>query len=455
MLELYIRSRSNVICTCVAFLAVMTASCFASEQQSALKRYVQSPAPAFSWEVRKNRDEGDIRMYDLLLVSQEWKTGRWSHQLRVMVPQEKRQCDTCLLFISGGHNRDGHPAWLNRGTSVQRLLRDVVSRCRIPVTVLRQVPNQPLLGGLTEDELIAETLMRYLKTRDARWPLLLPMVKSAVQAMDAVQAFGEEHLSTSVSDFVVAGASKRGWTTWLTAAHDPRVTGIAPMVIDILNMPAQMDHQRAVWGDYSRRIAPYTRKIGGESLLELVQDPRGKPLVSLVDPYVYRDRITVPKLIFIGTNDPYWPIDAAGIYYHGLTGPSFLHYVPNAGHGLGDGRRAANALAAFVRTISTGVQHPELCWTTERDSDGLSIRAKASEAVADATLWTARSPNRDFRQAQFQREECQVSDTRITASISRSRESFKAGFVDVAFDGPAGEEFRQSTECFVIKPTEE
>ena len=32
-----------------------------------------------------------------------------------------------------------------------------------------------------------------------------------------------------VSKFVVAGASKRGWTTWTTGAVDPRVVGIEPV----------------------------------------------------------------------------------------------------------------------------------------------------------------------------------------------------------------------------------
>src|SRR5690606_14304529 len=119
-----------------------------------------------------------------------------------------------------------------------------------PVAVLRQVPFQPIFER-REDALIAYTFDQYLRTGDGEWPLLLPMVKSATRAMDAVQDIVKKRWSASPESFTVAGASKRGWTAWLTAATDPRVMAVAPMVIDVLNMRAQMDHQRATWGEFS------------------------------------------------------------------------------------------------------------------------------------------------------------------------------------------------------------
>jgi PhoPQ-activated pathogenicity-related protein len=54
------------------------------------------------------------------------------------------------------------------------------------------------------------------------------MVKGVIKAMDVLQSFGRKEWSTSIDKFVVAGQSKRGWATWLTAAVDKRVAAIAP-----------------------------------------------------------------------------------------------------------------------------------------------------------------------------------------------------------------------------------
>ncbi len=159
-----------------------------------------------------------------------------------------------LLFITGGGT--GGKSDDDDHKQAFALTRVTGSR----VALLHQVPNQPLLGEKTEDALIAETFVRYLETKDKNWPLLFPMVKSAVRAMDAVQAWDRERGKGEVKQFVVAGASKRGWTTWLTGAVDNRVIAIAPMVIVMLNIATQGPNQLDVWGQYSEQIDDYVNR---------------------------------------------------------------------------------------------------------------------------------------------------------------------------------------------------
>jgi PhoPQ-activated pathogenicity-related protein len=82
---------------------------------------------------------------------------------------------------------------------------------------------------------------------------LFPMTKAAVRAMDALQS-----VDGGLRRFVVTGASKRGWTTWLTGAFDERVAGIVPVVFDNLRFEAQLPHQLVTWGRYSERVGDYT-----------------------------------------------------------------------------------------------------------------------------------------------------------------------------------------------------
>ena len=52
--------------------------------------------------------------------------------------------------------------------------------------------------------------------------------------MDAVTEFAGQK-NYKVEKFMVAGASKRGWTTWTTAAVDKRVFAAVPIVMVSLN----------------------------------------------------------------------------------------------------------------------------------------------------------------------------------------------------------------------------
>ena len=158
------------------------------------------------------------------------------------------------------------------------------------ITELRMVPNQPIVfiddparKPRIEDDFIAYTWDKFLRTGDEKWPARLPMTKSAVRAMDAVTAFAAsaEGGGAKVARFVVAGGSKRGWTTWTTAAVDKRVVAIVPIVIDMLNIePSFMHHWRA-YGAWSDAVDDYVE----HGIMDWIGTPQFQALMKIEEPY--------------------------------------------------------------------------------------------------------------------------------------------------------------------------
>ncbi|MBQ17020.1 MAG: phenylacetic acid degradation protein [Planctomycetaceae bacterium] len=364
----------------------------ATEPTSALDDYVRAKDSSYRWTLQETRSTDRGRVHRIQLVSQTWQGIRWQHRMLVLEPRRLAHADRVLLFITGG-STGREPSKAD-----QRRYGLLAGACGARVAVLYQVPNQPLLGNKFEDDLISETFLRHLKTKDPNWPLLFPMVKSAVRAMDAVQELAREKWKTTVNGFVVTGASKRGWTTWLTAAVDKRVKAIAPLVIDTLNLAVQTKHQKRQWGRFSKQIGDYTSK----GLIALLEKKPDLPLWRWIDPYSYRDRLTLPKLIVNGTNDPYWCVDALNNYWPGLVGPKYALYIPNAGHGLEGGEaKLRSALGAFFRLEALGRELPRMTWKHGDQPGALRLQATSDPAPVEAAVWSARSSTRDFRKSKF------------------------------------------------------
>src|SRR5262249_55627077 len=158
------------------------------------------------------------------------------------------------------------------------------------VVDLGMVPNQPLTfhgdgKGRSEDDLIAYCQIKFMDTGDPTWLPRLPMVKSAVRAMDAATEFlaSDAGGKTAVRKFVVAGGSKRGWTTWLTGAADPRVVAIVPIVIDVVNVRACKINHFASYGFWAPAVGDYTR----HKIHERLDTPRYADMLRIIDPYFY------------------------------------------------------------------------------------------------------------------------------------------------------------------------
>src|SRR5262249_3765493 len=149
-----------------------------------------------------------------------------------------------FLYIGEGENSD--PAPSKPPARTERIAKETGS----VAAEVRMVPNQPLRftdspdKPRVEDDIIAYTRVKHFLTKDDTWLVRLAMVKSGVRAMDAVQEFlaSDAGGRIDIDRFVVAGGSKRGWTTWLVGVVDPRVIAIMPLVIDALNSEAITRH---------------------------------------------------------------------------------------------------------------------------------------------------------------------------------------------------------------------
>jgi PhoPQ-activated pathogenicity-related protein len=392
--------------------------------ENALQHYLHNSDTSFKWELKETYDIGEIKAYTLLLTSQKWRQYTWTHQLTIFVPKENNY-DGALLFVSGGSVKNGLPNW-----------NGLAGKNKAIVAVIKQTPNEPLYDSLSEDALISYTLHRFKGDGDYTWPLLFPMVKSAVKAMDAIQQFSKDSLNHPINRFVVSGASKRGWTTWLTGANDPRVVAIAPMVIDILNMPVNLDYQIKAWHEYSIQIEDYV-KLG---IPQGALSKSGSAINTMVDPYSYRKTLTMPKMIFMGTNDEYWVVDAIKNYYDSIQGRNMIHYVPNAGHDLAGGKQAFEGLSAFYGLTLAKKPYPDCSWSiTEKNKKAfLKIKGTANILV-DAIIWSADSKNMVFTKANWTGRSLNAKHkSGIKAVQAFPVTGFRAFYVDLKYQDPNG-----------------
>jgi PhoPQ-activated pathogenicity-related protein len=403
-----------------------------------LPAYVDRPDRTYKWTLEGQHTGNEGVVYRLHLISQVWKGVVWAHDLDVFVPKQLTTPATLLLFITGGERSQGVAAEVVR----------TAQSAGAPCAVLYGIPNQPLLDGLYEDDLIAKTFIQFLATGDPDWPLLLPMTKSVVKAMDALQAFSRRYLQHSLEGFVVTGASKRGWTSWLTAAVDQRVKGVVPRVFDMLNIPAQLPHQREAWGQYSEMLGPYT----DPGLPAALSSGGGRRLIEMVDPYSYRTKLTAPKLIVLGTNDRYWSLDALDLYWSELPGTKQVLYVPNAGHGLAEAGWQ-DSLLCFFRHVAADEPLPQPAWQRTRDGDLLRLSVAGDSRPVSARLWYAQSPSRDFREARWRVQEVALgdgqfgdrrsgdgkfADGKFMAELHLSDDLSTAAFIEAQYDDALG-----------------
>lgn len=230
---------------------------------SPLQYYVELPDDAYTFastgqrfrvtsDLYGNPLAAGVRVDVLNMTSQRWLTDRdssqpfWWHLVVVMVPDNlDTALDTAFLYITGGSNRDPHQR-LSEDDDELILMATMAQQTATVTVLLKHVPNEPISfpsdhsgalaclkfcqfrlserqrfrvepgiypDGRSEDAIIAFTWMKFVleEPTNPEWLARFPMTKAVSKAMDTVTTYMDQAQSVTINDFVVAGASKRGY----------------------------------------------------------------------------------------------------------------------------------------------------------------------------------------------------------------------------------------------------
>lgn len=409
---------------------------------SPLDDYVVLPDPSYTYSVHDVQQSLLYDVHVLRLTSQTWRDPSdvnhtvWEHWLTMVVPAGQSG-DHAMLIIGGGNTFDPAPE-----PGIDSFEVAVALATGAVTAVLYAVPNQPLVfaeePGVAkrEDAIIAYSWDQFLRGGDDFWPVQLPMTKAAVRAMDTLQTHAATLSSPiDLQQFVVTGGSKRGWTTWLTGAVDDRVVGMAPLVIDLLNMQPSFQNHHAAYGFWAPAVQDYEEK----KIFSWFGTPEMNALISMVDPHAYRHRYdALPTYGMNASGDDFFLPDSAQFYFPDMPGVKYLRYVPNANHGFTGHEDALLSIRPFYQAVVSGQSMPQFSWTLPTPG---TIEITTVDAPSAVNLWQATNAStRDFRittTGEIWQDSTlpDLGNGLYRAQVPEPAEGWTAFFVELEFDG--------------------
>jgi PhoPQ-activated pathogenicity-related protein len=422
---------------------------------TALDRYVRAPDANYHYEVLQTVVGEGYKTFIVEMTSQQWLTTAevnqplWEHYMTITVP-ERVSSEIGFLTLGGGSKGNATPT-AAQASDIKRALES-----QTVVSTLYGVPNQPLVfrddaeRQRSEDGIIAYTWDKFLRTGDDKWPLRLPMTKAAVRAMDTVTALAAtaEGGGATVDKFVVAGGSKRGWTTWTTAIVDQRVVAIMPIVIDLLNVEESFKHHFDVYGAYSPAVMDYV--VSGN--IAWIGTPEFAALMDIVDPYSYRDRLALPKYLLNSTGDEFFLPDSWQFYWDELVGEKHVRYVPNSNHSMA-GTDVVESVDSWYYAIVHNIKLPRYSWDVAADG---TITVFALDAPDEVLLWQAHNPDsRNFMQAVIGKAYTSSALQEVEPGIYKAhlpapQQGYTAYYVELVYPGGASTPLKFSTGVKVV-----
>ncbi len=394
-----------------------------SKPENMLSCFMSTPSSRpESWQLRLKLVLPFITLYGYQLQSQFWPEKSqssggviWKHRMIVVVPHHIKN-DEAVLYSDGGVNRDkkslspasnsmSFPKWKDILNYLSYLkILDLPIKYGSVLGIMLDNPNQYIAfdDGVPrmEDGLVAYSWNKYLDDpgNNAYWPVHLPMAKAEIKAMDLIQSEGKRLGYRSPKHFIVSGASKRGWSAWLTALADKRVNGLIPIVIDVFNMKQNLEHIYHSYGAWPEAFHDYI----DQGVVDRFDTDAFKKLVKVEDPISYlnsadyQSRLSIPKLIISASNDQFFPPDSLVQYLGLLPGENTVRMIPNQGHQV-DFSEAVKSVVDYYGFFLNKIEAPGITWQNSNENHNVTITTRFIPR-GKVIMWQADNPEvRDFR----------------------------------------------------------
>jgi len=420
-----------------------------------MKDYIESTKNEFSYEIEDIIYEDEWTGFHIKMISGEWLDKKkvedveWSHYVDIVIPKET-QTETGIMFIDSGVTDETY-------FRLDSISLDYALKTKSIIVNIHNIPAQPInflasdQESFYEDDLIAYSWSQFLergaKKEDIEWLPRLPMTRAVVRSMDLAQEIALQN-NKELSDFVVSGASKRGWTAWTTAAVDDRVVGVVPMVIDMLNLVPSFENHYRSYGEFSPAVQDYVNY----NIQDWMGTDEFKVLMSYIEPYSFLEKFTMPKYIINAGSDEFFSTDSWRFYYDELPENKLIRYVPNANHSL-NGRYLNKDLISFFYRIVNNIDLPDLNWELIDDNLEVFLDYDGEYSVS---IWRAfNKEGRDFRLWQegelWKESKIDVNDDNIyNIELDNQSDGYQAIMVEFNLDQDSQFPLKISTGPYVI-----
>ena len=406
------------LCTAIAIILSR-----AQQYNTPLDNFIAENDPYYSWNYTGKSISGvGWDAYLINMTSQMWLNESyvnkpiWWHWLWIVLPTDLRHKNFATVVGTGGDNKNYDINSAPDRSDVffiacQNIARDTGSIC----ASLYQIPNEPLIftqdplqKSRSEDAIIAfgwNQFSKYPSSDNYRynWLTHFPMTKATIRAMDTVSTFASSKLNIpSIENFGVSGASKRGWSAWLTAAADKRIKVMVPIVLDMLNFHPNLHHQYKAYGGWTFAFGDYY----AENITQDLDDEWFEQLLQAADPYSFIDRYNernLAKYIVDGTWDEFFMPDDEQFWWNDLQQPKYFLMNPDADHSQATAIETdIPSLTTFIGAYLNNVKLPIVEWEINNETgNNITIEFYGQTSnIIDAVIWHGRScgrERRDFR----------------------------------------------------------